>query len=147
MAKENLDERLLTTDLREGLGLFRWGDTKATIQKLYPEAGFGVDVMYASKKVLSISSIIDVVGQGFVPQAPLMACIDPDKGAQQVLVFTAPMTFDNASEAEVEAGMAAWMAQHGQTQVPGDDGLEWAFEGLTLSWNREDGHRVWVKRG
>lgn len=150
MPTENLDDRVLTTDLREGLGLFRWGDTKATILKLYPEAGFGLSAMYATKKVVNVTGIVDVVaGGGFVPVAPLLGCIDPDKTAPRLLAMTVPTTFDNSSVAEVDAAFSAWMAQHGQTQAPGDDGdaLEWEFEGLTLSWSREDGHRVWVSRG
>lgn len=108
--------RSLVQDPTLGLGSFRWGDTRATVQDTYPDAVWGrVEPVYAFKKAFSIS--VFEVSDSLLGTA----VIDPDAGGAQMV--------------RVSVGVDAWpevaelARAFGAPEVPDelghDDVLSW----------------------
>jgi hypothetical protein len=75
-----LPPRECTTDLRRGLGLYRWGDTRRTVALYYPEAPYAVyEQVYAFQRLF----LVDDLFPGADGLAGVEAFLDP--GAPEVI--------------------------------------------------------------
>jgi hypothetical protein len=128
--------RSCTWDLREGLGLYRWGDTRPEVQELFADAIYDVHTnVYAFQRTFLVAGLFgDGVGP---PLGDVDAYLDP---------LAPEIVFDH-----VPAGAACALLERvgwdGPLAAEGDDDADVeraiADAKVTVTWSRDG--EVWLK--
>lgn len=126
-----MSDRSGTWDLRLGLGLYRWGDDRPTVQEVFPDAGYAVyGNVYAFQRVFGVEGLFGAVVPK--PLRDVFAYVDPL--APEVL-------FDGIPTAAARALLDAVGCE---TPI-GPDEVEWCVGDARVIFFERDPGEVWLK--
>lgn len=126
-----MDDRSCTWDLRVGLGLYRWGDDRPTVQEVFPDADYSVHGnVYAFQRVFGVGGLFGAAAPK--PLRGVFAYVDP---------LAPEVIFDGIPSAAARALLDAVGCE---TPV-GAEEVAWRVGDTNVIFFEPDPGEVWLK--